>query len=131
MEHLTMEHFMHLDNAEPTIPGGTHKGCILKHLIGNESPVGVEGGMRVGYFEYEPTGSTEPHRHDQEEQAYFLLEGLMTVTVDGSEYDLTPGGIVHIPLNAEHSYAPVGEGCKFLIICAPVAFLEGYQNQSD
>ncbi len=63
-----------------------------------------------------PAGSgVPPHRHEVEEEAYYILEGTLAMLVDGREVDLRSGDFVHVPPGAVHGYRNAGQ--------APVKFL--------
>lgn len=46
----------------------------------------------------------------------FLLEGRITAVVDGTSYDLEPGGLVVIPAGTPSTFEVVGESARFLAI---------------
>lgn len=46
----------------------------------------------------------------------FLLEGRITAQVDGTGYDVEPGGLVVFPAGAPSTFAVQGESARFLAI---------------
>lgn len=46
----------------------------------------------------------------------FLLEGRITAYVDGSSYDVEPGGVVVFPAGAASTFAVVGESARFVAV---------------
>ena len=46
----------------------------------------------------------------------FLLEGRITALVDGTAYDVEPGGLVVFPAGAPSTFEVVGESARFLAI---------------
>ncbi|MGQ4554749.1 cupin domain-containing protein [Halobellus sp. GM3] len=51
--------------------------------------------MRVNTVTLGPGEATAPHAHERQEEVYVALDG-GRVQIDGSTYDVTPGGIVRI-----------------------------------
>lgn len=46
----------------------------------------------------------------------YLLEGRITALVDGTSYDVEPGGLVVVPAGTPVTFAVVGESARFLAI---------------
>ena len=46
----------------------------------------------------------------------FLLEGQITALVDGTSYDVEPGGLVVVPAGTPATFAVVGESARLLAI---------------
>ncbi len=46
----------------------------------------------------------------------YLLEGRITMLVDGTSYDVEPGGLVVIPAGTPATFAVVGERARFLAV---------------
>jgi len=44
------------------------------------------------------------HRHRATQEALFVVDGVVSLNLDGSSYLLTPGDYVNIPLGTEHGY---------------------------
>lgn len=82
-----------------------------------------------GYFsllegEISPPKHPEPlHRHHNEAEAYYVLEGEATVQIGDEEYHLTPGAFAYIPAMTPHTMkldAPI----RLLYLFAPAGFEE-------
>ena len=58
-------------------------------------------------------GGPPPHFHPWDE-AFFVLEGEVKVTVEGKSSILTPGGYVHIPSGTVHAYKNLSETARIL-----------------
>lgn len=72
-----------------------------------------------------PQGSEAPlHRHLDEDEAFYILEGVLTLFIEGGrEIEARPGAFVHIPRGVAHGFrarTPV----KMLVVCAPKGFCE-------
>ena len=46
----------------------------------------------------------------------FLLEGLITAVVDGTSYDIEPGGVVVFPAGTSATFEVVGESARFVAV---------------
>jgi mannose-6-phosphate isomerase-like protein (cupin superfamily) len=61
-----------------------------------------------------------PHRHVNCSEAYFVLDGLVSVTVEGAELAVEPGGFVLVPRGTAHTFGNAGESeARLLVIHAP------------
>jgi len=69
-----------------------------------------------------PPGGRQPppHRHTNCSEAYFGLDGLVTVTVEGAELALGPGDFVLVPRGTGHTFGnQSAEPARLLVIHAP------------
>lgn len=63
----------------------------------------------------------EPHEHENEEQIYFILGGLGTVTVGNESKDVSEGDVIQVPPKFSHTIKNRGTyPLRFFIIRAPV-----------
>ena len=62
-----------------------------------------------------------PHTHSQQE-SYYILEGQMTVLVDGRKLVATQGSFVNVPPNAVHSFRIDSETARILNMYTPAGF---------
>jgi mannose-6-phosphate isomerase-like protein (cupin superfamily) len=61
-----------------------------------------------------------PHRHVNCSEAYFVLDGLVTVTVEGTELPVGPEGFVLVPRGTAHTFGNGGDvPARLLVIHAP------------
>ena len=64
-----------------------------------------------------PAGSHTPfHAHDREDEAFYVLEGVLTIHLEDRRVTATPGTYVHIPAGTGHGFrteTPV----RMLVIC--------------
>jgi mannose-6-phosphate isomerase-like protein (cupin superfamily) len=64
-----------------------------------------------------------PHAHSGEDDAFYMLEGELTFTVDGEEIAAGPGTFVLVPPQVEHTFANRGEAvARFVNVHAPAGF---------
>ncbi len=65
----------------------------------------------------------EAHVHDDEDDAFYILDGELTFTVDGEEIVAGPGTFVLVPPGVEHTFANRGEALVRMInVHAPAGF---------
>jgi mannose-6-phosphate isomerase-like protein (cupin superfamily) len=61
-----------------------------------------------------------PHRHTNCSEAYFVLDGLVSVIVEGMERMVEPEGFVLVPRGTAHTFGnPTEEEARLLVIHAP------------
>jgi len=61
-----------------------------------------------------------PHRHTNCSEAYFVLDGLVAVTVDDEDLAVGPEGFVLVPRGTRHTFGNAGEReARLLVIHAP------------
>jgi mannose-6-phosphate isomerase-like protein (cupin superfamily) len=60
------------------------------------------------------------HRHVTCSEAYFVLDGLVSVTVEGEDLTLGPEGFVLVPRGTAHTFGNAGDTeARLLVIHAP------------
>jgi len=61
-----------------------------------------------------------PHRHTNCSEAYFVLDGLVSVTVEGEDLDVGPEGFVLVPRGTAHTFGNSSErAARLLVVHAP------------
>jgi mannose-6-phosphate isomerase-like protein (cupin superfamily) len=84
----------------------------------------------MGYVVVEPGGSVPLHHHDQEE-VYFLLEGLGEIDIDGKRFRMEPLSAVYIPSQKPHTFRNVGQSpMRFLFVYAPAEEVSHWAEES-
>src|SRR3974390_3504565 len=72
-----------------------------------------------------PGGGTPPHIHHREEETFHLLQGTLTVHVDGKTLNASPGDVVHLPREIVHCFQTTGnEDAKLVLLVTP----EGWET---
>ncbi len=69
-----------------------------------------------------PPGGRRPpaHRHTNCSEAYFVLDGLVSVTVGDQDLEVGPEGFVLVPRGTGHTFGNAGDGpARLLVIHAP------------
>jgi mannose-6-phosphate isomerase-like protein (cupin superfamily) len=61
-----------------------------------------------------------PHRHTNCSEAYFVLDGEVSVVIEGEELSVGPEGFVLVPRGTAHTFGNAGEReARLLVIHAP------------
>jgi mannose-6-phosphate isomerase-like protein (cupin superfamily) len=61
-----------------------------------------------------------PHRHTNCSEAYFVLDGLVSVTVENEDLAVGPEGFVLVPRGTAHTFGNAASGAaRLLVIHAP------------
>lgn len=88
------------------------------------------GAPSVTMFEFSvPPGARvpAPHHHAEADEILYGLEGILTVTVDGSARNLAPGDTVFIPRGSVHHHENVHPGLsRSLVAITPGTITRAY-----
>jgi mannose-6-phosphate isomerase-like protein (cupin superfamily) len=117
-EEIKMKNYIvHLFDLPTYSPPG-HSKTTNRRLLGP----GAEGSTRfeVIYGEIEPGGQADPHAHDIQEQAFFILEGRAEIEIAGACRVVGPQDFIYLPAGTTHRVTPLGKSSlKLLIIYSP------------
>lgn len=83
---------------------------------------GESSGGRCCMFECPiPAGDGPPlHRHEREDELFYVLEGRFKFSVDGKEFLGEPGAFACAPRGSVHSFRNVGSATgRLLVTCTP------------
>ena len=69
--------------------------------------------------QYEPATHVRHHSHEHTEQVMYVLEGDVTLEVEGEKRAMVPGDVAVVNRGREHALWSVG-GCVFIEALAPV-----------
>ena len=65
-----------------------------------------------------------PHIHRNEDEAFYVVDGLWRFRCGDTESEVGPGGFVLLPRGLPHSFSVDADGARALIMCWPVGGLE-------
>ena len=69
---------------------------------------------------YQPKGFVAKHKHDQEEQIYYMIEGEGLIELEGNRKVVRAGATIFIPSRVEHALYNTGTtNLTFLVITSP------------
>ena len=74
--------------------------------------------MTLGLFDL-PKGSTVPSHSHEQEQVTYLLRGKALFKVDGREFTVTGGGVIHFPSGVSHSAEVLDDALSLDVFSPP------------
>ncbi|MBN8624480.1 MAG: cupin domain-containing protein [Planctomycetes bacterium] len=88
--------------------------------------VGEQTGGKYAMWEavVPPGGGPPPHVHAREDESFYVIEGEITFTVDGTTHVAGPGGFAHLPIGSKHAFRNNGTATARMIISVFPAGLE-------
>jgi quercetin dioxygenase-like cupin family protein len=86
-----------------------------------------DGAYAVLEIRLPPGARSAAHRHDREDQSLVLLEGELTLVLDGRESTLRPGERAEVPRGVPHRAVAGPAGARVLCVCVP----GGYDEIAD
>lgn len=70
-----------------------------------------------------PRGSGSPlHVHHNEDEWFYVLDGQLTIWVDGTTHVVDAGGFVYGPKGIPHTFVVSSERARFLLVTHPADF---------
>lgn len=85
---------------------------------------GEDTGGAWSLVEFEgPRGDMPPlHVHTREEEAFYVLEGELSLFLGGERLRLSPGECAVAPRGVPHVYRVESERARWLVVCSPAGF---------
>lgn len=81
---------------------------------------GTAGRYAVWEAVVAPGGGPPPHLHTREEEGFYVIEGAVTIFVDGARVVAGPGSFVNMPVGSTHYFRNEGtKPAKMLVLVAP------------
>ncbi|MEA2651430.1 MAG: hypothetical protein QOI85_1151 [Chloroflexota bacterium] len=82
---------------------------------------GDETGDAYTLFQVRGPGglATPMHRHQHEEEGFYIAEGQVTVFTDGTERQLGPGGFAFVPRGIAHGFRLDSDQATLLLLISP------------
>lgn len=80
----------------------------------------AETGGAYSLTEHLVTGASNPPMHVQvdEDEAFYILEGIVEFEVDGERTTATPGTFAFVARGAAHTFSVLTEQARILVICS-------------
>jgi mannose-6-phosphate isomerase-like protein (cupin superfamily) len=105
--------------------GGEHESTFAARLTGGR--IGSPSASFVVVEWTDPGGGDEPpryiaplHIHHDDDEAWYVLDGLLRVRVGESDVDVPAGGAVLVPRGTPHTYwNPRAEPARYLLVMTP------------
>ena len=75
-----------------------------EYRFGNNGPKYLMQGPRMNFaiVQFMPDQDFRAHYHEVMEENFYILEGTVTIVVNGTAHDLSPGQLIHIEPNETH-----------------------------
>jgi len=90
------------------------------------------GGLLTIVEMTEPPGAEAPlHVHRREDEAFYVLEGSLTVQVGDQQFELSAGDYAFGPRDVPHRFTVGDDGCRMLFICVPGGFEKLVREMSE
>jgi quercetin dioxygenase-like cupin family protein len=82
---------------------------------------GDETGAAYTLFEVRGPGglATPVHRHQNEEEGFYIVDGAVTVFADSVEHELGPGGFAFVPRGTPHAFRLDSTEATLLLLISP------------
>lgn len=106
-----------------------HDGGAVRFLVSSEDTKGewslVEVTEKPGYH-------TNVHRHNRTDEAFYILEGVLTVRINDKTADYPAGSYVLIPRGTAHAQGNVGKvPVRFLLTMTPAGFEQSFRDRIE
>jgi quercetin dioxygenase-like cupin family protein len=86
----------------------------------------TEGRFAVSEVTVQPGYASPPHVHHREEEAVYVLEGSLTVLLNGELVEGGPGSWFFFPRESPHSWIVGDRGARLLVMLSPGGFERFY-----
>lgn len=112
---------------EPGTSRGTWAmGSLFEHLV---EAAETDGEFGVALVTQPPGIATPLHRHTQEAEAFYVLDGRIDYRADGQDFELYAGCFMYLPIGLPHAFRIRGETpARFLALTAPGGLLGLYDE---
>jgi quercetin dioxygenase-like cupin family protein len=96
-----------------------HMGALMRFLAVSEDTGGLfwlaEQTSRLGY-------ASPVHRHTKEDELFFVLDGELTVHIDGQARRASANSVAFAPRGLPHAFRVESPSARFLILSTPGGF---------
>lgn len=109
------------------------KARQLPGLFMNFIVTGKESGGAYALIEGKIIKGAEPpmHTHQYEDEAFYILEGEMIVTIGTEDFHVKPGDYVFLPRGIPHTQKLISEQLRTLITISPAGFEDYFWAMSQ
>jgi quercetin dioxygenase-like cupin family protein len=89
----------------------------------------TNGAVAIAHENVAPMAGPPLHRHSREDEWFYVLEGQITVQVDGQQTILRAGGSAFAPCGTVHTYQNFGpRAARMLVMFTPGAFQRFFEE---
>lgn len=105
------------------------------HFMGQIALIRARGEDTGGLFSLMETRTPKgngpsPHVHDREDEAFFVLDGSLSVTIGDETFEAAPGAFVFAPRGVPHRYVAT-ESSRHLTVVSPPGFERFFNDASE
>jgi mannose-6-phosphate isomerase-like protein (cupin superfamily) len=113
--------------TEPGSGRGTWAmGSLFEHLVEGDA---TDGALGVAMVTQPPGIATPLHRHTNEAEAFYLVEGRMSYRAGEETFELYDGCFIFLPTGLPHAFRIRGEApARILALTAPAGLLGLYDE---
>ena len=99
---------------------------------GDHGPKYLEKGPRMnfGIVQILPGEEVSGHVHQQMQEGFFVLEGTVTMKIEGVSYEFNPGDYIHIEPGEGHYISNYGDQVVRMVVTA-APFVDGDKVMLD
>ena len=90
-----------------------------------------ETGGRFGLIESHQTGDVPLHVHEEDDEAFYILQGEYEICCGEQIFDAGPGTFVYLPHGVPHAQTLKSETARKLILIAPGGFENWFLERSE
>lgn len=120
-----------VSGEERAIVVGPGEGETIRGPVGGPLSFKVRGaqthGALTAFENVVPPGSGPPlHRHAEQDESWYVLEGRLRFKLDGEMSDAPAGTFVFVPRGAPHQFQNIGEGDARILVLFTPSGMEGF-----
>ena len=116
-----------LQPAEPALL--TYDAGTVRYLATSED---TNGAWSLVELTEMPGYKTRLHRHIYTDEAYYVLEGVLTAKIGDKTYELPAGSYILIPHGTPHAQGNLGKvPVRVLLTITPSGFEESFRDRSE
>ncbi len=102
-----------------------------QNLVGGASPIQATN-FSLGYVTLEPNGGQVPWHNQEQEEVYFILDGIGEMCLGAERETLSTGQAVFIPGGVFHQLTNIGNGPLLMIYCyGPAGEVAHWRQELD
>lgn len=109
-----------VNKEDVTNPVENPLGEVIYEMIGAPEELGEAQKHSFAIVEIPPKKKSSKHYHHESEETYYILRGTAKITIDGKEFELTPGTAAFITPPEKHKIVNSGEEVlEFVVVSSP------------
>jgi quercetin dioxygenase-like cupin family protein len=106
-----------------------HDGGAVRFLVSSED---AKGAWSLVQVTEKPGYKTNVHRHNRTDEAFYILEGVLTVRINEATSEYPAGSYVLIPRGTPHAQGNLGTvPVKFLLTMTPAGFEQSFRDRIE